>query len=63
MRKGAQRILAGNEEAGKNFAGLYAVVASCEKNGVNAIASRISLKEAVARLIWLNCVPKKRTSQ
>jgi transposase len=28
----------GNEEAGKNFAVLYTLVASCEKNGVNAIA-------------------------
>jgi len=28
----------GNEKAGKNFAVLYTLVASCEKNGVNAIA-------------------------
>lgn len=28
----------GNEEAGQNFAVLYTLVASCEKNGVNAIA-------------------------
>ena len=28
----------GNEEAGKNFAVLYTLVASCEKNDVNAIA-------------------------
>jgi transposase len=27
----------GNEDAGKNFAVLYTLVASCEKNGVNAI--------------------------
>jgi transposase len=28
----------GNEKAGKNFAVLYTLVASCEKNGLNAIA-------------------------
>ena len=28
----------GHEDAGKNFAVLYTLVASCEKNGVNAIA-------------------------
>jgi hypothetical protein len=27
----------GNEDAGKNFAVLYTLVASCEKHGVNAI--------------------------
>jgi transposase len=28
----------GHEDAGHNFAVLYTLVASCEKNGVNAIA-------------------------
>lgn len=31
-------LFVGNEEAGHNLAGLYTLVASCEKNGVNAIA-------------------------
>jgi transposase len=37
----------GNEEAGKNFALLYTLVASCEKNGVNAIAY---LTDVLARI-------------
>jgi transposase len=31
-------LFVGNEEAGHNIAGLYTLVASCEKNGVNAVA-------------------------
>lgn len=31
-------LFVGNEEAGHNLAGLYTLVASCEKNGVNAVA-------------------------
>lgn len=34
----ANYMFFGHEEAGKNFAVLYTLVASCEKNGVNAIA-------------------------
>jgi transposase len=34
----ANYLFVGNEEAGHNIAGLYTLVASCEKNGVNAIA-------------------------
>lgn len=31
-------LFVGNEEAGHNLAGLYTLVASCERNGVNAVA-------------------------
>lgn len=34
---GRSNYLFGNEDAGKNFAVLYTLVASCEKHGVNAI--------------------------
>jgi len=31
-------LFVGHEDAGRNLAALYTLVASCEKNGVNAIA-------------------------
>jgi transposase len=34
----ANYLFVGNEDAGHNLAGLYTLVASCEKHGVNAIA-------------------------
>ena len=42
-------LFVGNEEAGHNLAGLYTLVASCEKHGVNPIAY---LTDVLMRGAW-----------